>query len=124
MNDSSKWEPTGAHLLRPRVRGLGRLVVFLFVNAIAPSPVTTMEQPADSNPLGHFALQCDTIAHIFSLISSISTGKRDQYALVCANSKGLRVSVENASKSCFASSYLNVSYEYIWGAAIDVVRTS
>lgn len=78
--------------------------------------------------LGHFALQCDSVAHVFSLISSISTGKKDQYgtsgclvtpphcrmfapssALVSTNSKGLRVSVENASKSCFASSYLNAS---------------
>jgi hypothetical protein len=63
----------------------------------------------DKNATGSFALQCDAITHVFSLINSISNAKKDQYALICANSKGLRISVENASKSMHAASYLNVS---------------
>jgi hypothetical protein len=68
-----------------------------------------MDSFVDKSALGNFALQCDAITHVFSLISSIWNSKKDQYCLVSANSKGLRISVENASKSMYASSYLNVS---------------
>ena len=56
--------------------------------------------------LSRFHLRVDNVRHLFGLVSAIFSGRKDSIALLTANAKGLRVSVENASKSMCGTSLI------------------
>lgn len=56
-----------------------------------------------------FSLRCGSARALFSALSAVYSHKKDQYATIAVNAKGLRVVCGNAAKSLHATAYVAVS---------------